>query len=75
MIVTFEDADGETGRVTDDLDVEYDGQWEEQVRDRVADVEERYRNGDELLGEDALSTLVTELPEAPLVVAAERKHG
>jgi hypothetical protein len=75
MIVTFEDADGETGRVTDDLDVEYDGQWDEQVRDRVADVEERYRNGDELLGEDALSTLVTELPEAPLVVAAERKHG
>jgi hypothetical protein len=75
MIVTFEDADGETGRVTDDLDVEYDGQWEEQVRDHVADVEERYRNGDELLGEDALSTLVTELPEAPLVVAAERKHG
>lgn len=74
MIVTFEDADGETGRVTDDLTVEYEGQWEEQVRERVADVEERYRNGDRLLGEEALSKLVEELPEEPRVVEAKRQH-
>ena len=74
MIVTFEDADGRTGRVTDDLTLEYDGEWREQVADRVADVEERYRNGDTLLGEEALSTLVTELPQEPRVVEAERRH-
>lgn len=74
MIVTFEDAEGETGRVTDDLTLEYDGEWREQIEARVADVEERYRNGDELFGEEALSTLVTELPEEPRVVEAERQH-
>ena len=74
MIVTFEDADGRTGRVTDEMDLEYDGQWEEQIRERVDDVAERYRNGDQLLGEEALSTLVAELPQEPRVVEAERKH-
>lgn len=74
MIVTFEDADGRTGRVTDEMDLEYDGEWEEQIRDRVDDVAERYRNGEKLLGEEALSTLVTELPQEPRVVDVERKH-
>ena len=74
MIVTFEDAEGETGRVTDDLTVEYDGEWHEQVEERVEVVAERYRNGDRVLGEEALSTLVTELPEQPRVVEAERRH-
>lgn len=74
MIVTFEDAEGETGRVTDDLTVEYDGQWREQIEERVADVEEGHRNGDQLFGEQALSKLVEVLPEEPQVVEAERKH-
>lgn len=74
MIVTFEDADGRTGRVTDEMDLEYDGEWEAQIRERVDDVAERYRNGEQLLGEEALSTLVTELPQEPRVVEAERKH-
>lgn len=74
MIVTFEDAEGETGRVTDDLTLEYDGEWREQIEGRVAEVEERYRNGDELFGEEALSTLVEELPEERRVVGAERRH-
>lgn len=74
MIVTFEDAEGKTGRVTDDLTVEYDGEWPEQVEERVEVVADRYRNGDRVLGEAALSTLVTELPEQPRVVEAERRH-
>jgi hypothetical protein len=74
VIVTFGDADGETGRATDDRSLEYDGECHEDVAVCVADVEERYRNGDTLLGEAALSALVSELPAVPRVVGVERHH-
>jgi hypothetical protein len=38
------------------------------------DVKERYRTDDEVMGEEALSTLMRELPEEPRVVEAERHH-
>lgn len=76
MIVTFEDANGQTGTVTGELAVEYDGEWDEEVQERVEDVTERYRTGDdEVMKEEVLSTLVIELPKLPRVVETERHHS
>lgn len=73
MKLTFEDADGRNGVVSDDLTVEYDGPWADDVRERVRTVGERYRTPeDELLGEGALRTLLIELPEERPVVEASR---
>jgi hypothetical protein len=74
MKLTFEDADGRNGVVSNDLTVRYDGPWEDDVRERVRTVGERYRTpDDELLGEEALCTLLIELPEERPVVEA-RPH-
>jgi hypothetical protein len=35
MILTFEDTDGRTGTVTDELTLEYDGEWKERIRERI----------------------------------------
>lgn len=75
MILTFEDTDGRTGTVTGELTLEYDGEWEGQIRERVEDVKDRYRtDDDEVMGEEALNTLLRELPQEPRVVEAERHH-
>lgn len=74
MKVTFEDADGRTGVVTDDLDVEYDGQWEPAVRDRVEAVREEHEIEGQIDEEVVLDTLVIELPKEPRVVEAQRRH-
>lgn len=74
MILTFEDADGRSGRVTGDLAVEYDGQWERQVEACVESVAEEYRSNGNVADEEALSTLVVELPKQARVVEAERHH-
>jgi hypothetical protein len=74
MKLTFEDANGRNGVVSDDLTIRYDGFWEDDVRERVRTVGERYRTpDDEVLGEGALRTLLIELPEERPVVEA-RPH-
>ena len=73
MKLTFEDADGRSGIVSDDLTVQYDGPWRDDVRRCVQRVGERYRTSDdEVLGEAALDTLVIELPEERRVVDARQ---
>lgn len=74
MRLTFEDADGRTGVVTDDLTVEYDGVWEEAVRERVEAVKDEHEIDGNVDQEVVLDTLVIELPKEPRVVEAQRRH-
>ena len=71
MPLAFENADGRNGRVTDDLDVEYSGDWREDVERCVRQVE------DETADEsgrrwDRYTRLVIGLPEEAPIVEVER---
>lgn len=72
MYVIFEDENGRTGEVTDDLDLEYDGRWEDELEDRLEYVEGRCDDDGEA-SDQVVRELVLELPEAPHVVRAERR--
>lgn len=74
MIVRFEDRAGETGEVTEELDVEYDGGWEAEVRECVDEVETDFRTDGDVATEAALGELVVELPAESAVVRVERRH-
>lgn len=65
--------DGQRGRVTDSLDVEYSGDWREDVEECVQDVEEDVDAGGEHGRPDDLYTrLVLELPEEAPIVEVEQ---
>lgn len=73
MRLSFEDAHGETGVVTDDLAVEYAGEWEPQVRACVDRVEREQRgqySGDPTV--DVYSQLIIDLPRVVPIVEVER---
>lgn len=73
--IIFTDQEGSTGRITDDLEVVYDGRWKSAVSSYVDRVAAEFRDGDgELLVEDAFTEFVVGLPsEAPLV-SVEREE-
>jgi hypothetical protein len=69
VTLSFRDTHGQHGRVTDSLDVEYSGDWredvEECVRDVAEDVTTDHGSG---RGDDPFNRLILELPEeAPIV--------
>ena len=73
MTVSFRDTHGHRGRVTDDLDVEYSGDWREDVEECVQDVEEDVSTGDgSRRGDDFHNRLILELPEEAPIVEAEQ---
>ena len=73
MTLSFRDTDGQRGRVTDSLDVEYSGDWREDVEECVQDVEEAVDSGGGSEPTDDLYTrLVLELPEEAPIVEVEQ---
>lgn len=75
MTLRFRDERGRFGRVTDSLEVEYTGPWEQDVRAVVAAVREE-QEADEL-GEstDPMSFLVFALPEHAPIVEVRREES
>lgn len=74
--MVFTDVRGESGSVTDELTVEYEGEWRTEVDEYVSSVREEYleRNG-ELEPRDALQWLVAEMPQELPVTDAELRTG
>lgn len=62
MSVSFRDRNGSCGEVTDSLEVNYSGQWMQEVREVVSEIAEDPPD-------DEATELIIELPEkAPLPV-------
>lgn len=74
MELSFEDARGRTGEVTEELDVEYDGIREVAVSDCVGRVVEDPRTDGDVAEQRAFDRLVVELPEAVPVREIERRR-
>lgn len=73
MTLSFEDIEGQRGRVTDGLEVDYTGKWEEEVAECVARVESNHRsNGAGIQHTEVYSRLVLELPTIAPIVEVER---
>lgn len=73
--IIFTDEEGRTGRITDELNVVYEGPWKSAISIYVDLVATEFRDGDgELRVEDAFTEFVVGLPsEAPLV-SVEREE-
>lgn len=66
MMLYFQDVDGEMGEISDSLGVCYRGQWDAEVTDFVAAVEDD-RDGTGFGGLDVVTHLLIELPtEIPI---------
>lgn len=73
MRLSFEDHNGATGEVTESLDVEYSGNWKEDVEECVRTVESDLSPGpDTGPAEDPYTRLVLELPEEAPIVEIEQ---
>lgn len=73
MTLSFKDTDGASGKVTETLDVEYNGSWEEDVEECVQNVENDLTVTDENISrEDLYTRLVLELPEEAPIVEVEQ---
>ena len=73
VVIRFEDPHGRTGHISASLDVDYAGQWREEVDEVVRRIEAETTEG--ARGEaspDLYSRLVLELPEVAPIVAVER---
>jgi hypothetical protein len=74
MSLYFRDADGTVGMVTKDLEIEYSGKWESDVRECVQSVkQERPGSAGDIEGTSPLGRLVFKLPEKAPVVEATRE--
>lgn len=73
MALRFTDKRGQCGRVTESLEVEYSGAWEQEVRDAVADVRQEKPDDDMYEPENPLSYLVMELPESAPITEVARE--
>lgn len=72
MIVVFRDVNGTEGRVTRDLTLTYDGEWERRIRACHRRVVSEHRQNHDAVDPDAvLEELVIELPEEAPVRATE----
>ena len=73
MKLSFRDYNGRTGEVTETLDVQYNGNWEEDVEECVGSVEDDLSPGrDTGPAEDPYTRLVIELPEEAPIVEVEQ---
>lgn len=73
MTLRFRDERGRFGKVTESLDVEYAGAWQQDVRDVVSDVREASADDDLCESSDPLSYLVVALPENAPIVEVSRE--
>lgn len=72
MYLAFIDVRGDSGSVTDELTVEYDGEWRTEIDEHVSSVRREYLEGDgELEPKEALQRLVAEMPQELPVTDAE----
>lgn len=74
MELVFIDAAGETGVITEELRLEYDGPWRDQVARYLSEVEAEYREDGSVVVEEAFSELVVGLPERTAVDSVERRR-
>lgn len=64
MILSFVDVDGREGIVTQELNLQYDGRWEDKINECHQDIASRYREEDEEVDtRNVLQELVIALPE------------
>lgn len=75
MFISFVDENGVSGRVSEDLTVEYDGDWLEDVESYLAELEDEFTTDEEVqLGPDPdlVQEVLIELPEQLPIVEVER---
>lgn len=73
MALSFKDIDGTNGRVTQPLNVEYEGKWKKDVEKCVQDIEEDLgTNRGENNEEQPYTQLVLALPEEAPIVKVEQ---
>lgn len=71
--VAFTDADGVKGYVTETLEVEYQGQWAEEVRESIEEIRDEHSSSNgEVSVEDVGNSLVIGLPEDAPIIEIER---
>lgn len=75
MTLRFRDQHGRFGKVTESLDVEYSGAWQQDVRAVVSDVREDGADDDLCESSDPLSYLVVALPENAPIVEISREES
>lgn len=73
VALSFKDYNGTTGKVTETLDVEYNGKWKQDVEECVQIVENDTSPGHETSpSDDPYTRLVLELPEEAPIVEVEQ---
>lgn len=75
MALRFRDERGRFGKVTDSLDVEYSGAWQQDVNEIVSDVREDRSDDDLCESSNPLSYLVVALPENAPIVEVSREES
>ena len=74
MELVFTDAAGETGSISEGVDLEYDGPWADEVARYLSEVEAACREDGSLAVEAAFGELVVGLPERTAVERVERRR-
>lgn len=73
MWITFQDESGQSGKVTADLRLEYDGHWKDEIPEYLDELEQEFQADDETVDIEArLQELMIELPERTPVIRIER---
>lgn len=71
--LSLKDAHGDTGTITEDLEVEYTGAWKQQVKECLEQAENEVRSTEgEFRVVDVFTLLVIDLPDAAPIVEVER---
>lgn len=73
VFLAFRDANGERGTISEDLSVNYDGEWKREVERVISEVTAPYRNDDETEPDAVFTELVVELPANSPVRSVERR--
>lgn len=72
MKVTFRDSNGQTGVISEALEVDYAGEWIGEVEDCIDRVVEDLGGDDGESPADELDHLIVDLPEAAPIVEVQR---
>lgn len=74
--VVFRDADGREGYISEGLEVDYPGKWDEEVEACVARIEDEHSSGSGASPNRAVyNHLLIDLPEVAPIVEVERVDG
>lgn len=65
VMLSFEDANGRRGKVTETLEIDYSGPWKEDIEETVQKVETDCKD-------DPYTRLILELPEEAPIVEIEQ---